>query len=146
MTTSYLVTLTSDFVPDWNPWDFTLVPASAGSPPYQVSVLRVIDDVEPKAAVIQFNVVDANGHQTAKTAVVILDQLQQHTQAPDIQGILRVTVPWEVLQDHTIPVGTIITILSIAGPEATVEWMDNCDSPLQVIVFLEDLESHTEAA
>ena len=79
------------------------------------------------------------------------------TQPPDNQGTLRVTVPWEVLQSHTIPVGTVITILAInldATGSAThanrdyalVSWMDNTAEPLECVVAMADLESHTEAA
>lgn len=80
VSTPYKVIVTSEFNPDWQAWDFGPIPvAPAGVPPYTISVLAIIDSVNPPGAVIEYPTFDADSKITGTaTAVVPLANLRAH--------------------------------------------------------------------
>ena len=80
-TPPYDVVVTSEFNPDWQAWDFgPLVQVDQYGVIPTITVLAIIDQVDPPGAVIRYPTYDAAGNQSGTaTSVVPLANLQRHT-------------------------------------------------------------------
>ncbi len=70
----YQLNLTSEFTLVWGARCWTMVP------PETITVIQRIEVTDPEGAVIAFDAPDAYGSPYTQSAVVVLDDLEKHTE------------------------------------------------------------------